>query len=113
MLVLSCAVQAGKHISVFWTRSNCLWAPANTFFCSTSIKLFYCKLEVHGCNNRPPPLALPTQELYFPNMEHLKIVVIFTVHFHIFQKCENNKLSVFHKIYNLPTFFGYGIKYAA
>ena len=36
------------------------------------------------------PLALPTQELYFPNMKHLKIVVIFTNSI-LFQKCKNNE----------------------
>ena len=49
MLVLSCAVEAGRHISACWTPSNYLWAPANTFFCNTSIKLFYCqKGEISG-----------------------------------------------------------------
>ena len=60
----------------------------------------------------PPPRLAYTGTIYFPNMKHLKIVVIFTVHFYIFQICENIKLSVFHKIYNLPTFIGYDIKYA-
>ena len=49
MLVLSCAVEAGKHISACWTRSNYLWAPANTFFCNTSVKLLYSqKGEISG-----------------------------------------------------------------
>ena len=36
------------------------------------------------------PLASPTKELYFPNMKHLKIVVIFTLSI-FFKKCENNE----------------------
>ena len=46
MLVLSCAVEAGKHISARWTRSNYLWAPANTFFLQYSYKTIILSKKV-------------------------------------------------------------------
>ena len=47
MAILSCAVEAGKLISVCWTRSNYLCAPTNTFFCNTCIKLLYCQKRLN------------------------------------------------------------------
>ena len=43
ILVLSCSFKVSKYISECWSRSNFLWALADTFFYDITIKLYYCQ----------------------------------------------------------------------
>ena len=47
VLCLYCTIRLNKYISVCWTRSDFLWAPANTFLFKFPCKTVIVKIQIH------------------------------------------------------------------